>query len=319
MQIRKETNFSIIFEFLERNFSPPTHWPDWNVVVSKFYNTNFFYYTAYEQDNLIGICPIHETRNGFLKTLHSGQLHFIPNGGWIFKKNTIVDESFFPLKSTQMSQGFSLPVIENFNVSYNLKYQKKYWTLLIDLKNDTDYIWENDINSKRRNMIRKAEKSGVKVKLYDKSNLFEFYNFYKESSEKNNLNFLSMDFFTKLFANSYNINFDILWAHIKNKFLGAVVVVYNKNYSFYWLGISEKNTPNLGQGDLLQWEAIKRMKGYGCRYYDLCYIDKEKLPHIYKFKKGFSKTEVPIIYYLKKSIYYRVMNKIINIKYKKGE
>lgn len=125
MKIRKEFDFSIICDFLKENFSSPTHWPDWNLVVSKFYNTSFFYYTAYKKNNLIGICPVHEHGNGLLKTLHSGQFHLIPNGGWIFNKNTKINESFFSLKSTQMFQSFSLPIIENFKASYNLKKQKK--------------------------------------------------------------------------------------------------------------------------------------------------------------------------------------------------
>jgi len=312
MQIKKEEkNFSKIIEFLKTNFSSPTHWPEWNLAVSKYYKTRFYYFSAFKNDRLIGLCPVHETNNKWLKTLYSGQFHFIPNGGWIFNEKTEVTEQYYPIPATRMFQGFSLPLIDQFNAIYNLKNQKKFWTLLIDLKKDLDEIWKNDLNTKRRNMIRKAGKSGIKIINDDKTDLREFYEYYTKANQKNKLQSLPLDFFIELFASSRNVHFDILWAENDKVKIAAVVTIYDRNFSFYWLGIPIENTPNLGQGELLQWEAIKRSKENGCRYYDLCYIQKEKLPHIYKFKKGFSKTEVPIILHTKKTIVYKVLNKIL--------
>jgi lipid II:glycine glycyltransferase (peptidoglycan interpeptide bridge formation enzyme) len=92
-----------------------------------------------------------------------------------------------------------------------------------------------------------------------------------------------------------------------------VVISYDKDYSIYWLGFSSENVPNLGQGELLQWEAIKRMKNYGCKYYDLCYIEKDRLPHIYRFKKGFSKNEIEVGTSNKRPISYKIINRINKI------
>ncbi len=309
MKIKKEKDFQIINKFLNSNFSSPSHQPEWNLLISKYYNTKFYYFTAYKKEKLFGICPVHETGNGYLKTLHSGQFHFIPNGGWIFNKKTEVTEQFYPIPATRMFQCFSLPLIDQFNAIYNLKNQKKFWTLIINLKKNLDEIWRNDLNTKRRNMIRKAEKFGIKIINDDKTDLREFYKYYAKANQKNKLQSLPLNFFIELFTFSKNVYFDILWAENDKVKIAAVVTIYDRNYSFYWLGIPIENTPNLGQGELLQWEAIKRIKEYGCKYYDLCYIQKEKLPHIYKFKKGFSKTEVPIILHTKKSYIYRVLNK----------
>ena len=300
----------MIEAFLNNNFSSPTHWPDWNIIISKYYNTKFYYFAAYKNDKLIGLCPVHETNTTWLKTLYSGQFHFIPNGGWIFSDKTEVTEQFYPIPATRMFQGFSLPLIAQFNAIYNFKNQKKFWTLLIDLKKDLDEIWKNDLNTKRRNMIRKAEKYSIKIINDDKTDLREFYKYYTKANQKNKLQSLPLDFFIELFASSKNVHSDILWAENDKVKIATVVTVYDRNYSFYWLGIPIENTPNLGQGELLQWEAIKRTKEYGCKYYDLCYIQKEKLPHIYKFKKGFSKTKVPNILHTKKSFIYRALNKI---------
>lgn len=309
MKIIRETNFTLICNFLENNFSSPTHWPDWNLVVSKFYNTNFFYYTAYEKGNLIGICPIHEDGNEFLKTLHSGQFHFISNGGWIFNRDTIVEKRFYPLKSTQMFQGFSLPIIENFKASYNLKHHKKFWTLLIDLNNDLEYIWKTEINSKRRNMIRKAEKNNIIIE-FNNDKTEDFYKIYKQSCLRLTLSILPLEYFSQLFNKNNNIHFDIISAKKEEEYLANIVIAYDKNYAIYWLSNNADNIPNFGQGELLQWEAIKRMKEKGCHYYDLSYIIEEDSPNVCKFKKGFSKNEVPIVWYSKKRFIFKVIKKI---------
>ena len=92
--------------------------------------------------------------------------------------------------------------------------------------------------------------------------------------------------------------------------MSNVVIAWDKDYSIYWLGNNQNEAPNLGQNALLQWESIKMMKKNGCKYYDLCFIEKNKLPHIYKFKKGFSNTEVPVSLVLKTGIGFKIFNKI---------
>jgi len=99
----------------------------------------------------------------------------------------------------------------------------------------------------------------------------------------------------------------------QNETIANVVIVYDKDYSIYWLGNHADNAPNSGQGELLQWEVIKRMKEKGCSYYDLCYIEKKRLPHIYKFKSGFCKNEVSVPHIVYKSLPFNVSNKLYKI------
>ena len=90
MIIKKLTDFNLVEQFLTNTFSSPTHWPEWNILISELYKTKFYYLGAFENGKLIGICPIHEEIKGILKNLYSGQFHYIPNGGWIFNKKTYV-------------------------------------------------------------------------------------------------------------------------------------------------------------------------------------------------------------------------------------
>jgi hypothetical protein len=293
--------------FLLKNFSSPTHWPDWNLLVSKYNNTSFYYWGLFEKGTLIGICPIHETKTGLLKNLYSGQFHLIPNGGWLLNREFTLNPSDFPLSHNSKFECFTLPQIKEFGVKYT-KFTKLNHTLLLDLRQEEDEIWKKSINAKRRNMIRKAKKNGVSVKK-DEINLANFYSVYSMANERYGLSSLPLDFFKEL-QESKNVRFIPMLAYYNDSPYGALGLIYDKDYAFYWLGASVENSENMGQGDLLQWEAIKHSQENGCKYYDLCYIEKEKLPHIYEFKRGFAKTEVQIPYLNRKKLFFKVLNKL---------
>lgn len=307
MKIVQERNFTVIERFLHCNFSSPTHWPDWNIIVSKYFNTEFFYFCAYQKDELIGICPVHKEKKGLLTYYKSGQFQYIPFGGWIFSKEIDISSFRLPISSLSQFQSFCLPLLTEFkNLGESAAYAN-FSTLVIDLSDDLDSIWTQQLNAKRRNMIRKAEKSGVEIDL--NCDIENFYSIYKDANTRLGLNIHKKSLFYDLMNESRNIRFEIISAKLNGEYLANVVIVFDKNYSIYWLGNSLINARNLGQGELLQWTTIKRMKETGCRYYDLCYIEKERLPSIYKFKSGFSKNEVIIPLINKKSFLFRVLNK----------
>jgi hypothetical protein len=300
-------------EFLKNNFSSPTHWPDWNLLVEKHYDTRFYYFGAFNNGILKGICPIHKTRHRkFLRRKQSGQFHLIPNGGWIFSEPHVLRNKYFPTPWNSFFQTFSLPNVKEFNVRNKKHFGQIKKTLIIDLEKSSDEIWKQDVDSKRRNMIRKAEKENISIKqAKTEKDLRLFYDLYTLASKRFSTQQLSFSFFLEMFFNSPNIHLDIYTAFKEKKPLSNIGIVSDKNYSFYWLGNNVKSAKNAGQGEMLQWHAIKKMKEKGCKYYDLCYIEPEKLPAIYNFKKGFSKKEQNIILINKKSFPFKVLNKAI--------
>ncbi len=303
-------------EFLQENFSSPTHWPDWNLLVAKYYDTNFFYLGYFEKKKLTGICPYHETiYKKILSKRYSGQFHLIPNGSWIFSKPIKISKGFFATDRHLFahSQIFTLPNVPEFNANYHKIQSTKKKTLIIDLKQDEEEIWKSDINSKRRNMVRKAAKKGVYIKSIDnKTDLMKFYELYETASKSFSVRQLSYEFIKDMFFKSQNISLDIFVAYKKSEQIANVGIVSDKNYSYYWLGNNAKNTKNLGQGELLQWEAIKFMRNKGCKYYDLCYIEPERLPGIYNFKKGFSKDIFDIYLINHKPLAFKLLNRFIS-------
>lgn len=301
-------SFKDVIKFLKQNFSSPTHWPDWNLLVSKYYNTEFYYFGLFESGELIGICPVHEKNKRLTKMLISGQCHFIPNGGWLMNTHKMICLSDIHIPLNCNLECFSLPHLQEFKVNYN-QCIKSFYTLVISLKSSEDEIWRDSIDSKRRNMIRKANKMGIKI-TKDTENIEQFYSLYADSNKSNNLELLPLSFFCELLQNANNIKFIPFVAYSEDGPCGALGLIHDKNYSFYWLGATKKDSANLGQGELLQWEAILYSKEKGCTYYDLCFIEKDRLPNIYEFKKGFSKNEVEISFVQKKTFVFRVLNRL---------
>lgn len=314
MIIRKSTNFPEIEKFLKDAVSAPTHWPDWNRIISKYYHTDFYYYTAYEKDVMIGICPIHETGDKSTHILRSGQFWGIPNGGWLFNQNISITAKTFPLTLNEALQGFSIPRIEHFQFTYDHPgAADNASTLWIDLTQDEESIWKNSVDSKRRNMIRKAEKNGLVSESVTQKNFPEFYSFYHQANTRYGLQSLPEECLYDIFYTMPNVRVYPRTIWYEASIISANVMVYDKDYALYWLGLNATPSPNLGQGEWLQWEAIRHARESGCRIYDLCFIDKVKLPSIYEFKKGFSQQEAPITVLNIKPLTYRILNRIQKI------
>lgn len=309
MKIVKSYNFLEIEEYLKKNFSSPTHWPEWNLLVSKYFGSDFYYFTAVDNNEIIGICPVHEEKNGLFRNLFSGQYHYIPYGGWLLSRKYRINK--LPLKYNQIFISHSFPRIKENKVKYGINSHKTNHTLLIDLKNPLNEIWKNEINEKKRNRIRKAENNKVSIEV-NENRIDEFYELYSKTNAEKKLCNLPVDFFYEM--NSFkNICVKFVFAVCKNKILHINVLLFDTNYAIHWLSVSASKNISLGQGELAQYESIKFLKETRCKYYDLCYIDKDRFPNIYKFKKGFSNIEMVVPLIIQKSLSYKIINKVTKL------
>jgi hypothetical protein len=309
-----KNDFDKIDNFLKNNFSSPTHWQDWNNVISKYYNTEFFYFVIINDNNIIGVCPVHRIKNGYNYRLISGPKEFyLPFGGWIFSKDYIFNKSVLDLKINENLEIFSLPIIKEFKAGYGqYKLLKLFKTAIINLEKSENDLW-NSLPAQRRNKIRKAKKNNVEILGFEEVGIDKFYDFYVLTNKQYGLKNLSKDFFVDLFYNSKNININVLFSKYNSEINGAVVIVSDKNYSIYWLGARLENAINTGYFDLLQWEAINKAKSLGCKYYDLCYLEKARLQGIYKFKSDYSNDNHDVLNINYKSYIYKIFNKFQKI------
>ena len=64
----------------------------------------------------------------------------------------------------------------------------------------------------------------------------------------------------------------VFLARKNSKPLAGVMLLANHYICHYWNGVHLNNPENEGQGELLQWEAIRWAKEKGTQFYDLCIV-----------------------------------------------
>lgn len=165
-------------------------------------------------------------------------------------------------------------------------------TVAINLDQSMDDVWSNEIHSKNRNVIRKAEKAGCKFIVDDKyEHLSDFIRLYDSTMDK-----LSADGFYYFDDNYYQQ----LVKGIPNSFLGCVedaegriissaIFMYSGTYGHYHLSGSDKTQLSLSPNNFMLWEAAKELQKRGVKRFHLgggTNSDEEN--SLFKFKCRFS-------------------------------
>ena len=141
--------------------------------------------------------------------------------------------------------------------------------ILIDLTKDEDLLWK-DVNSKRRNEIRRAEKNGIVVKeLIDQLQIEQSFEILREVYERAKLPIADKS----LFLSAYKFLFPQKMARFFGAFYNDEVIgtMYNLCYKgrvIDWYAGSKKEHYDKYPNDLITWEVIKLMKREGYKIFD---------------------------------------------------
>lgn len=287
------------------------HEVELNKIVKENFNTEL-YYLVDNGENIKNFTPVHITKNRFgLNQYHFKPLADIPYAGFL-KEEAIDFESInIGVFESMVYSGF--PKEKKLKVQSNIKISGE--TTMVDLSLDESEIFTTVINSKRRNMIRKAEKSGIIVKrFFTQEGLLQFWPMLDSLHRKLGYEHLKFDYYQRILQDYGNKKQAfILIAYKDEKPVSGVFILGNMNYMHYYKGASVFDVKNEGQGELLQWEAIKASKNIGTKYYDLCNLDNQKLPAIYRFKTGISQDIYPYLKYSNTSLGFKIINRFNKI------
>jgi lipid II:glycine glycyltransferase (peptidoglycan interpeptide bridge formation enzyme) len=264
---------------------------------------------------LVGICPVHSLKSGILNDTYSNNGSFeIPYGGWVFDDKKTSIQKLWNNLHLRINESLTYwSFIKGIPDKLKMK-GKKFQTGVINLNDSEKGLFENVIHSNRRNKIRKAEKSGIVITKYGSEGLRMYFTLMQDMHKKAGLKEPLLNYYTKIFDNYFTKGKALLLiAFHEEKPVSGVMLVGNNNVIHYWQGASMTEAPNFGQGELLQWEAIKWARKQEVQYYDLCVIEPERLPNIAQFKTGFVKELVPFYSISKKNYFFRVINKLQNV------
>lgn len=186
------------------------------------------------------------------------------------------------------------PLLQNqrsFDTIGRLLAERK--TVAINLDQTMDDVWSNEIHSKNRNVIRKAEKAGCRFFVDDKyEHLSDFIRLYDATMDK-----LSADGFY-YFNDAY---YEQLVKGILNSFLGCVkdvegkiisaaIFMYSGPYGHYHLSGSDKSQLALSPNNFMLWNAAAELQRQGVKRFHLgggTNSDEEN--SLFLFKRRFSK------------------------------
>lgn len=211
---------------------------------------------------------------------------------------------FHPLiRTEEFSKGF-IDILEDRN------------TVVLDLSQDKQDIWDKSYSSINRNMIRKAVKNNIHISVSQKEedfqSFFDIYNGTMKNVNADNYYFFSDKYFS-VFLNELKNKSKLLLAKIDDEIISGMLLIYSDNYAHYHLSGRKKEYSNLASNNLLLDTAIKIAKDMKCKYFHFGGgTSSDMKDPLFKFKSGFSK-ENGLFYIGKKIHNQEIYDQIISI------
>lgn len=163
-------------------------------------------------------------------------------------------------------------------------------TIAIDLSSE-DIIW-NNITSKNRNMIRKAEKNGVEIRHGRNLQLFrDFQRIYNDTMEKDHAEeyyFFEEAFYQSIHHDLYD-NYEMFYAIKDGTPISMSIIIYANHQMHYHLSGSLPEFRHLAPSNLLLYQAALWGCERGLKTFHLGGGVGNEEDNLYKFKAAFNR------------------------------
>lgn len=163
-------------------------------------------------------------------------------------------------------------------------------TIAIDLTSP-DVIWEN-IVSKNRNMIRKAEKNGIEIHHSHDYELFkDFMRIYNATMDKDNAvdYYYFKEEFYKSIHNDLNEHYEMFYATYEGQIISMSIMLFANKQMHYHLSGSMAEYRNLAPSNLLLYKAAVWGYEQGYKTFHLGGGVGSGEDNLYKFKAAFNR------------------------------
>lgn len=176
-------------------------------------------------------------------------------------------------------------------------------TVLVDLTPSEEEMLAR-MKQKTRYNVRLAEKKGVTLRVGTIDDLSMLYRMYAETSVRDGFVIRDEEYYQtvwQLFVSNQGLAIknlksqiafaESLIAEVDNEPVAAIFVFYFGRRAWYVYGMSRNAHREKMPTYLLQWEAMKRAKAYGCNIYDLwgapeVFDESDSMWGVYRFKEG---------------------------------
>jgi lipid II:glycine glycyltransferase (peptidoglycan interpeptide bridge formation enzyme) len=266
-------------------------------------NFNPIYIIAYDDEEIVGsLLCIRIKEMGSIKGYLSRRI--IIEGGPLIRKNyerIVLSPMLKKLNSYADTHAIYTEFRNSYDVSKNLRIfeshdfeYEEHFNILVNLQKSEEQLW-SEVNSKKRNKIRKAYKEGTRFKVANtEQELKAAYKILLDVYQRVKLPLPNYSYFYSLYNDlSDSAEFIIFIAIYKNEIIGCRLNIgYNcilyDLYSGAYPKYYDKN-PN----DLLPWEIFKWGKQNGYGLFDFGGAGKPNIPYgVRDYKKSFGGTFV---------------------------
>lgn len=160
---------------------------------------------------------------------------------------------------------------------------------VVDLSLSEEELWSK-VNSKHRNVIRKATKDGVEIKRGKLELLDDYIMLDEETWKRSNTSGQGRMYYLDQ-INCLKDNIIVYIAYYNNIPQAGAIFYYNSSFSYYMYGCSS-DTCYTGSANLVLWKAMLDMKRCGVKKFSFvgCRIDEDedsKYHGIQRFKERF--------------------------------
>lgn len=142
-------------------------------------------------------------------------------------------------------------------------------TWVVDLRANKEVVWEH-MEGRARTAIRKAEKTGVKVRVADKpEDLDLYYRLHCETYKRTGVPPHPRSYFEAIWNGFQKVNLArILFAELDGEVVAAESFGVYKKATVYWTGASSGKGLSVEANSLLQWTAMQWMIENGIEWYE---------------------------------------------------
>ena len=282
-----------------------------NVVMRRDISTDSYFYGRIASDTLFDFITPYGYGGWLIEGEGNKDLLFSSYEKWC-QSNNIVSEfvRFHPILNNAESSKPFYDVVPLGN------------TISMDLSSP-DKIWEN-FTSKNRNMVRKAQKSGVKIyrgQLPSIYNTFkEIYNLTMDSDNAKPYYYFNDEFYDSI-LNDLKNEAQVFWAEYDGKIIAASIMISANEYMNYHLSGSLREYQSLAPTNLLLYNAAIWGFSNGYKSLHMGGGVGSKEDGLYKFKSAFNRNETKL-FSIGKKIYlndvYENLSKMKNIDFETG-
>jgi len=160
------------------------------------------------------------------------------------------------------------PLLENVRLaSPTMTTINSRLTVKLNLQLPTEEIWMNQLSTKNRNVIRKAEKDGVVVVESEDYEIFrKLYNDTMLNVSAEDYYFFPESYFEE-YKRKFHGNGILCFAMFEGKPIAGSMFMFSKDYAHYHLSGRDANYYKIAANNLVLWYGIQKAKERGCKWF----------------------------------------------------